>query len=80
MRTTCTKLDHDAITHQTASINTHSFRLFAAGCSIQYVAKVVVEVVSQSQAAELTGAGAWQEKTPVSVLVVVYGKRERLEV
>lgn len=53
-------------THQTAPTNTHRFRLCAAGCTIEDVTKVVVEVMSQGQAAELTGVGTWQDTSPVN--------------
>lgn len=45
-------------THQATSVDTHCFRLFAAGGAIQHTAKVVVEVVTQGEAAEFTGVGA----------------------
>lgn len=40
---------------QTPSVDTNGSRLFITRCSIQNATKVVVEVVTQSQTAELTG-------------------------
>lgn len=45
-------------THQTASIDTHSTRLLVAGCAIKHMTKIVVEVVTQGQAAQFTGVRA----------------------
>lgn len=42
-------------THQAASVHTHSSRLLVAGSAVEHVAKVVVEVVANGEAAEFTG-------------------------
>lgn len=70
---------HIVSTHHAVSVDTHRCRLFVAGCAIQHAAEVVVEVVTQGQAAEFTGVRAWQGRSSVSGSLVYYGKigRER---
>lgn len=64
-------------THQAASIDTHCSRLFVAGCAIEHTAKVVVEVMTQGQAAEFTGVRTWQGKSSVSSVLDYYGKTDQ---
>lgn len=61
-------------THQAASIDTHSTRLLVAGCAIKHTTKIVVEVVTQGQAAQFTGVRACQGRSSVSGSLVYGGK------
>lgn len=66
-------------THQAAPVDTQSSRLLGAGRAIEHTAKVVVEVVTQGQAAQFTGVRAWQGRAPVSDSLVYYGNTGEAE-
>lgn len=57
------------VPHQAFPVHTYGPRLGCAGCAIQDSPKVVVEIVSQSQTAELTGVRAWDMRIHQSTLM-----------
>lgn len=63
-------------THQAASVDTHRSGLLVAGCAVEHSAKVVVEVVTQSQAAQFTGVRACAGE----IIRYDYGNKRRREV
>lgn len=51
VKKTSTHTSSIVATHQAASVDTQSSRLLVTGCAIEHTTKVVVEVVTQGQAA-----------------------------
>lgn len=61
-------------THLAVPVDTHGSGFLFTGCAIKHTAKVVVEVVTQGQAAQFTGVRAWQGRSSVSGSLIYFGK------